>query len=111
MSDSSNPEGFPQAIAPEFVEGFMPGAWSEVSEVIREIFARLPYGERIHLSNGREFEIKKFVEPRLNDSGRWEFGFDAIFPDAKPGQIDHLEFFTRHSGGGGSLAAPVADTD
>lgn len=111
MSDVFNPDDLPTTIGPDFVEGFMPGAWSEVSEVMREVFARLPYGERIRLSNGREFELKKFVEPRWNDEGRWEFGFDAVFPDANPGEIDHLEFFTRHSGGGGALAVPVADTD
>lgn len=104
-----NPEDLPQQIpddATDVVQDFIPGAWSEVEEVMREVFARLPYGEPITLSNGREFHLKKFIEPRQDQSGRWMFAFDATFPEAGPGAIDHLEFSVRHSGGGGALVSP-----
>ena len=103
-----NPDNLPTEIfedGSEFVQSFIPGAWSEVEDVMREVFARLPYGESIKLSNGREFHLKKFIEPRIGSEGRWMFGFDAVFPDAQPGTMDHFEFVVRHSGGGGSVGA------
>jgi hypothetical protein len=81
----------------------MPGIYAEVPEVIREVFARMPYDQGFTLSNGRVGRFKKFVEPRQKD-GRWEFGFDIVFDEGSP---DHLEFFVQHTGGGGLVAVPT----
>jgi len=71
-------------------------------EILRHIFHTIPYGEKHTTSDGREFYFKKFVEPRLNEeTGKWEFGFDARFDDG--GSPDHLEFFVKNTGGGGPV--------
>ena len=62
----------------EWLNDQMPGIYGEVGEIIREVFARMPYGQEFTLSNGRVGRIKKFIEPRQND-GQWEFAFDVAF--------------------------------
>lgn len=82
--------------------------YGEVPEIIRHIWALLPFGQEIALSNGRVGKLKPFVEPRERD-GRWELGFDVVFATGSP---DHLEFFLKHTGGGMVCEAvvPIADT-
>lgn len=87
-------------------EDFLPGLYGEVPEILWEIFHRMPFGQTFTLSNGRVGLLKKFVEPRRRDeTGMWEFGFDIVFEKGSP---DHLEFFVKHTGGGGFLCEPVA---
>lgn len=79
--------------------------YGEVPEIMQFLWAITPWGQEIALSNGRRGRLKRFVEPRERD-GRWEYGFDVIFEDgASP---DHLEFFVKHTGGGGLVLAPSA---
>src|ERR1700688_3185416 len=87
----------------EWLNDQMPGIYGEVGEIIREVFARMPYGQEFTLSNGRVGRIKKFIEPRQND-GQWEFAFDVAFDVGSP---DHIEFFVKHTGGGGFVAVPT----
>jgi hypothetical protein len=87
----------------DWLSGQLPGIYAEVGEVITDVFARMPFGQEFTLSNGRKGRIKKFVEPRQRD-GRWEFGFDVVFDEGSP---DHLEFFVKHTGGGGMVAVPT----
>ena len=79
--------------------------YGEVPEIMQHLWSTLPFGGEIKLSNGRTGRLKRFVEPRERD-GRWELGFDVTFDDgASP---DHLEFFLKHTGGGGMVMAPNA---
>ena len=91
----------------DIVETLAPGIYAEVEEVMREIYARLPYGEEITLSNGRVFQLKKFSAVKEHE-GRYRFGFDAVFEQGSP---DHLEFYTRHTGGGGYVSLSTPDTE
>lgn len=88
---------------------FTEGLYGEVPEIIRHLWAMLPLGQEIVLSNGRIGRLKAFVQPRERD-GRWEFGFDVVFDKGSP---DHLEFFLKHTGGGGMVCeavTPIAST-
>jgi len=87
----------------EWLNEQLPGIYAEVGEVIVEVFSRMPFAQEFILSNGRKGRIRKFVEPRQRD-GRWEFGFDVVFDEGSP---DHLEFFVKHTGGGGMVAVPT----
>jgi len=87
----------------EFLNEHIPGIYAEVGEIIREVFVRMPYGQELTLSNGRVGRIKKFIEPRQNE-GKWEFAFDVTFDVGSP---DHIEFFVKHTGGGGFVAVPT----
>lgn len=89
--------------AQDFLDEHLPGLYGEMPEVIREIWARLPFGTEFTLSNGRKGRFKKFVEPRIRD-GMWECGFDIVFDEGSP---DHLEFFVKHTGGGGMCSVPT----
>ncbi len=77
--------------------------YGEVPEIMQHIWSLLPIGQEIVLSNGRVGRIKAFVEPRERD-GRWELGFDVTFAQGSP---DHLEFFLKHTGGGGMIGVPT----
>ena len=78
--------------------------YGEVPEIIQHIWHLIPIGQEITLSNGRVGRLKAFVLPSERN-GRWEFGFDVVFDKGSP---DHLEFFLKHTGGGGTLSEPVA---
>ena len=82
---------------------FTNGLYGEVGEILQEIFHRMPFGQEVTLSNGRVGRIKKFIEPRMRDD-QWEFGFDIVFDVGSP---DHLEFFVKHTGGGGMVGEPI----
>lgn len=70
-------------------------------EIIKEAFHRMPFNQDLVLSNGRIGRFKTFFEPREKD-GRWEFGFDFKFDDDGRSP-DHLEFYVKHTGGGGGV--------
>lgn len=77
-------------------EGAEASTTSIAMEAVTELFHRLPWGMEIVLSNGRTATLKKFVEPRLNDDGKEEFGFDLWGEDA----CFHLEFMVTRTGWG-----------
>jgi hypothetical protein len=93
----------------DIVSDMLPGIYGEVGEIIAEICARMPYGQEIHLSNGRVGRFKKFAPPSIDEeTGRWKFGFDIVFDKGSP---DHLEFYVKHTGGGGFVGVattPIA---
>lgn len=77
-------------------------------EALRDLFHRLPFGEKIILSNGKEAEIKVFMKPKPgrepNDEGfsdhlsnRPHCGIDVTYTDGS----GHLEFILYQSGWGG----------
>lgn len=82
------------------LDDVFPGVYSEVPEVLHELFARLPYGQKIKLSNGREFTFEKMSKkPYYHVANGWCFTIDARFEQG-PG-LDHLEITVNHTGGGG----------
>lgn len=83
---------------------FVNGLYGEVPEIMHHLWALMPLGKEIHLSNGRVGKIVKYIEPRLREGHGWEFGFDVRFAIGSP---DHLEFMVRHTGGGGMVCEPV----
>ena len=68
-------------------------------EAIKDLFHRIPFGEKIHLSNGLIGEIKVFFEPKYKAKDefnmRWEAGIDIKFNDGS-----HLEFILANTGWG-----------
>lgn len=84
---------------PDAVQAHLARVYADVEEAVRTVFASLPWGLEVKMANGETLVLKKFVEPRRNsETGRWEFGFDLANDNR------HLEFFVRHTGGGGSPA-------
>jgi hypothetical protein len=77
-----------------------------VMEVMREVYARLPYNQKFTLSDGSIAYIKKFSEPKLRDDGQRGFGFDVKI---EGGQLDHIEFAVRDSGFGRALSEGIID--
>lgn len=76
-----------------------------IMEVMREIYARLPYDQEFTLSDGSKCRLKKFVGPRFctRDGpyhGAGELAFDVVI---EGGKLDHLEFFCFNTGGGGMV--------
>jgi hypothetical protein len=69
-----------------------------VLEVMREVYARLPYGTAFKLSDGSTGEIAKFSEPEECEDGIFRFGFDV---QIQGGKLDHIEFFVTQTGWGG----------
>lgn len=72
-------------------------------EALQDLFHRIPFGETIRFSDGREGVISKFVEPRI-DTDRDDHlnncpraGIDIQFEDG------HLEFMLYQSGWGGNV--------
>ena len=85
------------------LEDIVHGAYAEVPEVIRELFARIPWEQTFTLSNGRTARIVKFFEPKKDNTGSWHFGLDVKLSGGHG--PDHLEFIMTHTGGGGSPAS------
>ena len=83
----------------EEIEALVDSMFGDVPEVIHEIFARMRWGEKFILANGRTAYLKKFYEPKKDEDEKWCFGFDVCFEDN--GTPDHLEFKVVHVGGGG----------
>ena len=68
-------------------------------EAIREVFARMPWGQKFTLASGQEVEIRRFVKPRESEDGGWEFGFDVACPSF------HIEFMVYRTGWGRDVSA------
>ena len=83
-------------------------------EVMREVFARLPYGQRFTLSDGSVAYLRKLSEPELcgNQSSdhyqRPHFGFDVVI---EGGKLDHVEIYAFQTGSGMAIAPPRADAN
>lgn len=77
-----------------------------VMEVLREVYARLPYGQEFELSDGSKAYLKKFYEPRNLEDRRPEFGLDVQIIG---GKLDHIELHVEQSGWGRALVEPVRD--
>lgn len=77
-----------------------------VVEIMREIYARLPYGEKFQLSDGSIAYLRKLSEPKLQNSEHQHypdvprFGVDVII---EGGKLDHLELFTFQTGWGSAV--------
>jgi hypothetical protein len=65
-------------------------------EVMREVFARLPYGQQFRLSDGSVARLEKLAEPELcpnEHSENYErpcFGVDVVI---EGGTLDHVEMY------------------
>jgi len=68
-------------------------------EAIREVFARMPWGQKFTLADGSEVAIERFYEPRQGDGGAWQFGFDVKC------EAFHLEFTVERTGWGRDVSA------
>lgn len=83
-----------------------------VMEVMQEVYARLPYGQKFQLSDGSTAYLKKFIEPRIcpyenhSFTGSPQLGFDVVLEN---GKLDHIEFAVFQSGWGRALAEPIVD--
>jgi hypothetical protein len=74
-----------------------------VMEVMREVFARLPFGTKFTLSDGSVATLEKFCDPQLCDSEgsqyheRPYFGVDVTI---EGGKVDHVEISAFQTGSG-----------
>lgn len=69
-------------------------------EALQDIFHRLPFGQKIVLSNGKSATIKPFFEPMIAQQGEERSvccGLDVQFDDGS----GHIEFTINLSGWGG----------
>jgi hypothetical protein len=70
-------------------------------EVMREVFARLPYGQKFTLSDGSVGYLRKLAEPQLcsNESSHYfecpHFGVDVVI---EGGKVDHIEISAFQTG-------------
>jgi hypothetical protein len=80
-------------------------------EVMREVFARLPFGQKFTLSDGSVAHLSKFVEPELcPDEGseyyqRPRFGVDVVI---EGGKLDHVEISAFQTGAGMAVDPTIA---
>ena len=80
-------------------------------EVMRQVFERLPYGQKFALSDGSVCYLEKLAEPELcsNQSSdhylRPHFGFDVVI---EGGPLDHVEIYAFQTGSGIAVAPPNA---
>jgi hypothetical protein len=83
-------------------------------EVMREVFARLPYGQEFRLSDGSVARLEKLAEPELcrtEHSENYErpcFGVDVVI---EGGTLDHVEIFAFQTGWGMAINPPAADRE
>jgi hypothetical protein len=80
-------------------------------EVMREVFARLPYGQEFRLSDGSVARLEKLFDPELcanqhseNYERPW-FGVDVVI---EGGMLDHVEICAFQTGWGMAINPPVA---
>jgi hypothetical protein len=72
-------------------------------EVMKEVFERLPYGQKFTLSDGSVGYLRKLAEPQLcanQDSHYFEcphFGVDVVI---EGGKLDHVEISAFQTGSG-----------
>jgi hypothetical protein len=80
-------------------------------EVMREVFARLPFGQKFTLSDGSVAHLSKFVEPELcaNESSEYyqrpHFGVDVVI---EGGKLDHVEISAFQTGAGMAVDPTIA---
>src|SRR6516165_2057087 len=83
-------------------------------EVMREVFARLPYGQEFKLSDGSVARLEKLFEPELcrnEHSENYErpcFGVDVVIDG---GTLDHVEISAFQTGWGMAINPPPADRE
>jgi hypothetical protein len=94
-------------------QGF--GARDEIAlEVMREVFARLPYGQEFKLSDGSVARLERLFEPELcrnEHSENYErpcFGVDVVI---EGGTLDHVEISAFQTGWGIAIHPPAADCE
>jgi len=81
-------------------------------EVMREVFARLPYGQKFTLSDGSVGYLSKLSEPQLcaNQSSyyfeRPQFGVDVVI---EGGKVDHIEISAFQTGSGMAVGPAGAE--
>lgn len=83
------------------IKGHFDRLYAPVEEALKTLHAHMPWGLQIPLSDGRVLTLKKFTEVEERD-GRFEFGFDLANDSI------HLEFYVKHTGGGGAPALDLA---
>src|SRR5262245_41001616 len=72
-------------------------------EVMREMFARLPYGQEFRLPDGSVARLEKLAEPELCRNEHSEnydrpcFGVDVVI---EGGTLDHVEIYAFQTGWG-----------
>ena len=80
-------------------------------EVMREVFARLPYGQEFRLSDGSVARLEKLAEPELcrnEHSENYErpcFGVDVVI---EGGTLDHVEISAFQTGWGMAVNPAIA---
>jgi hypothetical protein len=83
-------------------------------EVMREVFARLPYGQKFTLSDGSVAHLEKLAAPELCPNERSDyfqrphFGVDVVI---EGGKLDHIEITAFQSGSGMAVGPPDAKPD
>jgi hypothetical protein len=93
------------------LEGLVDARDAIALEVMREVFARLPYGQKFTLSDGSVAHLSKLSEPELcpNESSdyfqRPQFGVDVVI---EGGKLDHIEISAFQTGSGMSVDPKTA---
>ena len=83
-------------------------------EVMREVFARLPYGQEFRLSDGSVARLEKLAEPELcrnEHSENYErscFGVDVVMTG---GTLDHGEISAFQTGWGMAINPAAANPE
>jgi hypothetical protein len=83
-------------------------------EVMQQVFARLPYGQKFKLSDGSVAYLDKLSEPELcsNEGSHYyqrpHFGVDVVI---EGGKLDHIEIAAFQTGSGMALGPAIADAN
>ena len=83
-------------------------------EVMREVFARLPYGQEFRLSDGSVARLEKLFEPELCENQHSEnyerpcFGVDVVI---EGGMLDHVEICAYQTGWGMAINPAVGNQE
>ena len=81
-------------------------------EVMQQVFARLPYGEKFTLSDGSVAHLEKLSAPELcpNEGSHYyqrpQFSVDVAI---EGGKLDHIEISAFQTGSGMALGPAIAD--
>jgi hypothetical protein len=81
-------------------------------EVMQEVFARLPYGQKFTLSDGSVAHLEKLSAPELcpNEGSTYfqrpQFGVDVVI---EGGKLDHIEISAFQTGSGMAVGPSNAD--
>ena len=74
-----------------------------VMEVMREVFARLPFGKEFRLSDGSVARLEKLCEPQLcrnEHSENFERPYFGVDVTIEGGKVDHVEISAFQTGSG-----------